>query len=408
MTNDDYVIKVENVSKKFSKSLRRSLALGSFDLLRNFLNIPTQQSRLRKSEFWALKDINFELKKGEILGVIGENGSGKSTLLRLLTGIFPPDTGKIEMRGEVGALIAVGAGFHPHMTGRENIYLNGTILGMKSDEIKQKFADIVDFADIGEFLDAPVATYSSGMKVRLGFSIAIHKIPEVLLVDEVLAVGDISFKKKCMEKIEQIKKDTSIIYISHDMNQVERICDKVIVMDKGQMYFYGDTHEAIDKYYNLTISRELEKSSDFMIIDSTGEIKNLEIVLKNKNGIPQNKFTFGEEIMFDFTFNSEKEFINPVLGFNIVSPEGLVIGNLKNTVFKNRDDKIKVGKNNFSILLKNNILLPNTYKLSFKWKTVKDSTLIEASGKKFSILSKPELIQYGGYVKFEFDWKSLN
>ena len=240
---NDVVLRVDNVSKKFCRNLKRSLWYGLQDLGRNMLGgkrtsttsvpakalakadpqleisdspitdvqspIPNNYSPitnnrnllpLRPSEFWALQNISFELKRGECLGLIGPNGCGKSTLLRLIAGIFPPDEGRISFRGRVGALIALGAGFHPHLTGRENVFLNGAILGLSQEEIKDKFSEIIEFAEIGDFLDAPVATYSSGMRVRLGFAVASVIEPDLLLIDEILAVGDRKFRAKCCFK----------------------------------------------------------------------------------------------------------------------------------------------------------------------------------------------------------------
>ncbi|NTW34197.1 MAG: ABC transporter ATP-binding protein, partial [Bacteroidetes bacterium] len=202
----------------------------------------------RKSEFWALNDISFELKRGEPLGLIGKNGSGKSTLLRLLNGIFPPDKGKITINGRIGGLIAVGAGFHPYMTGRENIFLNGAILGLTKSEIKQQMDSIIDFADIEEFIDAPVSTYSSGMSVRLGFAIAIHAIPDIVLLDEVFAVGDASFQSKCMGKINSIMNEKAVVFVSHSMYQIESLCKKVLWLEKGAVVEYGNTVEVINNY----------------------------------------------------------------------------------------------------------------------------------------------------------------
>ena len=197
----------------------------------------------------ANKDLSFDIEKGEIIGLIGPNGSGKTTLLRLINGIFPPDKGTVAIRGKMGALIAVGAGFHPHMTGRENIYLNGILLGMSKQEIKKKFREIVEFADIGDFIDAPVATYSSGMTVRLGFSIAIHSDPEILLADEVLAVGDLSFVLKCYRKIAEYReKGGSILLVSHGMQLIRNTCQKVMWIDRGKVKKYDNTQETCDKY----------------------------------------------------------------------------------------------------------------------------------------------------------------
>lgn len=186
----EFAIEVTNLRKKFCRSLKRGLLYGSTDVARAMVGFPQKDVNLRKGEFWALDDISFKLKRGESLGLIGANGCGKSTLLRLLTGIFPPDCGDIKIRGRMASLIAVGAGFHPHMSGADNIYLNGVLLGLSRQEIRAAFNEIVEFAEIGEFIHAPVSTYSSGMRVRLGFSIAVQSRPEILLVDEVMSVGD--------------------------------------------------------------------------------------------------------------------------------------------------------------------------------------------------------------------------
>jgi len=253
---NDPVVKVDNVSKKFCMNLRRSMVYGIVDLSKNLLGNRPDSITIRKDEFWALDNIRFELRRGEVLGLIGMNGSGKTTLLRLLAGIFPPDKGGIMIRGRVGALIAIGAGFHPHMTGRENIYLNGIILGMTREEIDAKFDDIVDFAAIKDFLDAPVSTYSSGMRVRLGFSIAVQMEPDVLLIDEVLAVGDMAFKAKCQRKISWlIKKGTTIILVSHDMNSIKKNCHRVLLLDRGKLVDSGEPKEIIDLYNAIAFER---------------------------------------------------------------------------------------------------------------------------------------------------------
>src|SRR4030042_3217494 len=186
--SSEIAIKVEHVSKKYCKSLKRSMLYGVQDIGRNMVGLSSRSDRLRKNEFWAVDDISFEVKRGETLGIIGPNGAGKTTLLKMLNGIFWPDKGKITMKGEFGALIEIGAGFHPLLTGRENIYINAAILGMKKKYVDEKFEDIIKFADIGDFIDTPVKFYSSGMFVRLGFAVAVHCEPDILLVDEVLAV----------------------------------------------------------------------------------------------------------------------------------------------------------------------------------------------------------------------------
>lgn len=199
--------------------------------------------------FWALQKINFEMQKGDRLGIIGRNGAGKSTLLKILSRIVEPTTGKITMRGRVSSLLEVGTGFHPELTGRENIYLNGAILGMSKNEIDRRFDEIVDFSEVEQFLDTPVKRYSSGMYVRLAFSVAAHLEPEIFVVDEVLAVGDTAFQKKCLNKMELIgSQGRTVIFVSHNMRTVQQLCNRALVLDKGRLAFSGSVEEATDHY----------------------------------------------------------------------------------------------------------------------------------------------------------------
>lgn len=255
----DIVLSLEGVSKKFCRKLKRSLLYGAVDVARSMAGIRFDTTRLRKEEFWALDDISFELRKGMSIGVVGTNGAGKSTLLRLITGIFAPDCGKVTVRGRVGSLISLGAGFHPHLTGRENIFLNGTIVGMTRDELHERYDDIIRFADIGEFIDTPVSTYSSGMRVRLGFSIAIHASPDILVIDEVLSVGDAQFMKKSYERIDSMihDRDVTAIVVSHNMGTIQRLCDNTLILNKGVMVFRGRTSEAISRYSEICLGEEV-------------------------------------------------------------------------------------------------------------------------------------------------------
>ncbi len=254
--NNILAVNVENVAKKYCKSLKRSMLYGIADIGRNILGLSSHPESLRKNEFWAVKKVSFELKKGEVLGIIGPNGSGKTTLLKMLNGIFWPDKGKITIKGRVGALIEVGAGFHPMLTGRENIYVNAAILGMTKKEVDKKFDDIVEFADIGGFLDTPVKFYSSGMFVRLGFAVAVHCKPDILLVDEVLAVGDEGFQIKCFNKIGELKKNgTTAILVSHNMHIISTFTEKVIFFNNGKAKYFNRVEDGIKEYTNLFISK---------------------------------------------------------------------------------------------------------------------------------------------------------
>lgn len=253
---NDVVLSARNVSKKFCRSLKRSMWYGLQDLGRDVFGVEGSGSsetpelpELRRDEFWALRNINFELRRGEIRGIIGRNGCGKSTLLRVLSGIFPPDRGTVLYRDRVTSLIALGAGFHPHLTGRENVYLNGTILGMTRREIQAKFEQITEFAEVGDFMEAPIAVYSSGMKVRLGFSVAVHLDPSILFVDEVLAVGDQAFKRKAQGRIlDLLTTGVSVLFVSHNLAQVARLCPTTMFLEDGEIVECGDSDTVIGNY----------------------------------------------------------------------------------------------------------------------------------------------------------------
>lgn len=225
------LVKVEGVSKKFCRNLKESLWYGLMDLGSELVGKRHDScNQLRQNEFWAVRDVSFELKRGECLGLIGRNGAGKTTLLRLLNGLIRPDLGRVEIHGRVGALIALGTGFNPILTGRENIYVNAAILGLSKGQTDAKLDEIIDFAEIGESIDAPVQSYSSGMQVRLGFAIATTIEPDVLILDEVLAVGDIRFRKKCYSAIGRIKKNCATIIVNHNLSHIAQMCDSGMVL----------------------------------------------------------------------------------------------------------------------------------------------------------------------------------
>ena len=292
--DDDIAIKVEHVSKKFSRSLKRSMLYGVKDIGRNALGMGSKPEILRKQEFWAVDDVSFEVKKGEALGLIGPNGSGKSTLLKMLNGIYWPDKGRIQIKGSVGALIQVGAGFHPMLTGRENIYTNAAILGMTKNETDDKFDDIIKFADIGDFLDTPVKFYSSGMYVRLGFAVAIHCEPDVLLVDEVLAVGDTGFKIKCLNKMYNLAQDIAIVFVSHGMPYVSRLCSDAVLLNHGKTAFYGDVNKAIEGYFNM-----FSDDQGKIVVETEGS-KITDIQVSAKKVGDYYELDYGEELTIEF------------------------------------------------------------------------------------------------------------
>lgn len=363
---DDIVLSVRGVSKKFCRNLRRSMLYGMQDLACNLLGlrgkrdygprttdygpkavgqgqqasgsvvrgpssvVPAEQpGDLRRDEFWAVRDVSFDLKRGETLGLIGANGSGKSTLLRVLNGIFPPDRGEVALRGRVGALIALGAGFHPHMTGRENIYLNGSILGMHREEIEAKIADIIAFSEIGSFIDAPVTTYSSGMYVRLGFAIAVAVEPDILLVDEVLAVGDLAFRAKCAERMRQlVDKGVALILVAHDMNAVQSTCRRALWMDKGRPRMSGSAADVIEAYMTemdrQTVAASLEELKKTG--RGTGDIDITKLVLRDGQGRVTDCIQPFDAMTIEIHYKSARRIESPYFWIGIGSEFGSVVG----------------------------------------------------------------------------------
>ncbi len=256
------IIRFENVSKRYNLGLTRtSLPTVISQWIRRSINHASDKP-IQDKYLWALKDVSFELQKGQSLALIGPNGAGKSTILKLLSKITIPTTGHIEVNGQLSALIELGAGFHPDLTGRENIYLNGTILGIKRQEIERRFDEIVAFSELERFIDTPVKRYSSGMAVRLGFAVASCIEPDILLVDEVLAVGDASFRQKCIERIKELlDHNTSLIFVSHSMELVKAVCDTAIYIEHGEVQQYGNSSEVIDLYNQVLDRRRALKLS---------------------------------------------------------------------------------------------------------------------------------------------------
>jgi lipopolysaccharide transport system ATP-binding protein len=257
MSSNDLAIAVRGVSKSYTIAHNAIQHTTAVEALIHKVRNPLE--RISKETFWALKDIAFEVKKGEVVGVIGRNGAGKSTLLKLLSRITEPTTGVIELYGRLGSLLEVGTGFHPELTGRENIFLNGSILGMTRKEIGRQFDAIVDFAEVEQFLDTPVKRYSSGMYVRLAFAVAAHLNPEILIVDEVLAVGDAEFQKKCLGAMKAVASSgRTVLFVSHQMQAINSLCTSAIYLDKGRVGYIGDVRSAIDHYMTVRQTQQLD------------------------------------------------------------------------------------------------------------------------------------------------------
>jgi lipopolysaccharide transport system ATP-binding protein len=252
-----WTIKAEGIGKKYHKG--SSLASKNFKevISQIFNRFSPDPSSHEENDFWALKDISFEINEGDRVGIIGRNGAGKSTLLKIISRITEPTCGRLEIMGKVSSLLEVGTGFHPELTGRENIFLNGSILGMKQSEIRMKLNKIIEFSEVGEFINMPVKHYSSGMYVRLAFSVAAHLDPYILVLDEVLAVGDAEFQKKCLKKVQEINEQgNTIIYVSHDHDTVKRLTNKALFLRKGEMVFWGDSAKAMEEYEKVAATQE--------------------------------------------------------------------------------------------------------------------------------------------------------
>jgi ABC-type polysaccharide/polyol phosphate transport system ATPase subunit len=284
------LVTVDHVSKKFCRNLRRSLWYGFKDIGTELMGRQRGHSQLRKGEFWCLSDVSLEVERGDTIGLIGPNGAGKTTLLRMLNGLIKPDAGRIEIRGRMQALIALGAGFSPILTGRENIYVNGSVLGITTAEIKRLFDGIVEFSGIEDFIDAPVQTYSSGMAVRLGFAIAAHLNPDILLVDEVLAVGDEGFQRKCLTKIGELKNSgTAIILVSHNMHTIATFADDVVLMDGGRHNRFDDVAEGIREYRALFVG---EQDADIQeVCTGNDDIRFFDVEISNRELRPGDSFS---------------------------------------------------------------------------------------------------------------------
>jgi len=323
---------------------------GVMDIGRNIFGLSSHSDRLRPDEFWAVDDVSFEVKRGETLGLIGPNGSGKTTLLKMLNGIFWPDKGKITTKGRVGALIAVGAGFHPMLTGRENVYISGAILGMSKTEVNKRFDAIVDFADIGDFLDSPVKHYSSGMFVRLGFAVAVHCEPDILLVDEVLAVGDRGFQIKCFRKMHELKKrdDVSIVLVSYDENTIRQYTKKSIVLNNGKMLFCGESEDAASLYINCLVREKVKDSSIGGNYFGNGIIKKVTFI--NSEGKETNAICTGEQLIIDIDYEVERKIINPIFGINFSNSYGAYVDGFVNSLDKVRLPDI-IGKGKVRIIV---------------------------------------------------------
>ncbi len=309
------IIEIRGLGKKYRIAHReRYLALR--DTLADFFKKPfsilggVSRPALLKEDFWALKDISFDVGQGEVVGIIGRNGAGKTTLLKILSRITYPAEGEIRLYGRVGSLLEVGTGFHPELTGRDNIYFNGSILGMRKKEIEKKFDEIVAFSGVEKFLDIPVKRFSSGMQVRLAFSVAAHLEPEILLVDEVLAVGDAEFQKKCLGKMKDVSgSGRTVLFVSHNMAAIRNLCSRTIMLENGRLSLDGDSETTISRYLNQNLAvgstisnKEIEAKLEGVINRGNPSIRLREIALLNEDGLACSSFNSDEAIKIRVTY----------------------------------------------------------------------------------------------------------
>lgn len=363
------MIRVHRLAKKYCRNLRSTVRYAAGEVLRATLGrTPIPSDLLRRDEFWALQDVDFQLRPGEALGVIGANGSGKSTLLKLLAGILEPDRGRIELHGRVGCLIELGAGFHPQLTGRENVFVNGAILGLSRREMNRRFDDIVAFAGVEEFLDTAVKYYSSGMFVRLGFAVAAHVEPEILLVDEVLSVGDLAFQARCLERMDSLRQaGTTFLFVSHDLSKVSRLCPQTLVLDRGRTAFLGNTAEAIDHYRVLSFQRagtEPEKSH------AGPELEILAVEVLDEHGSPRESFPFGATLRLRVRYLVHRAVDAAVFNLAVFTAADLrQCSGFRSDLDGLEPASLRAGEGTFDLVLTDCPLLPNQYLVSVTiWK----------------------------------------
>lgn len=403
------VIKVESISKRYRiglKEKRHDTLMGQIGhVLRSPLeNLRRLRSLTRfddddESVFWALRDINFEVQEGEVLGIIGHNGAGKSTLLKILSRITEPTSGEIRIRGRISALLEVGTGFHPDLTGRENIYMNGTILGMTRREIDRKLDEIIDFSGVEKYIDTPVKRYSSGMTVRLAFSVAAHLEPEILIIDEVLAVGDAEFQKKCLGKMESVAGEgRTVLFVSHNMPVIQTLCKRTILLKQGTLNHQGSTNEVISKY--LKSHQENKNNRKWILEETKAGCYFKEIEIQPLNGT---NFIMGEDLVIKSTIVSSFEMRQFQIGIKIFDENYNLITWLFNTDFHINYD-LKIGINYFFQIIKPYNLLPGIYYFTFyatynyghqNYDTVDEAIKIEVEPKDITGSGRPFLKNRG-------------
>jgi lipopolysaccharide transport system ATP-binding protein len=352
----DTAISVSRVSKCYTIGAQKDGSLRG-----TLAGMIGSKSANKQEEFWALNDVSFDIKKGEVIGIIGKNGAGKSTLLKILSQITKPTKGRIEISGRVASLLEVGTGFHPELSGRENIYLNGTILGMTRQEVKDKFDEIVAFSGVEKFIDTPVKYYSSGMYVRLAFAVAAHLEPEILIIDEVLAVGDAEFQKKCLGKMKEVSNEgRTVIFVSHNMAAVRALCDKGMVLENGKVAFIGSQDEAANFYFkDKTIHSRFLHLGELYEAPGSNTLRLLKVEVLPRNG---NILSLFSGVDFSIEFYCAKEKSNLDLTLELSTNEDMIV--FHKGVFLTVENDSKIGIYQVKISLPEQFLNIGTYKVT--------------------------------------------
>lgn len=383
-------IEIENLTKKFKMFASRNQSLKATVL---------QGERAKGDDFLALRDITFDIPEGKTFGLLGHNGSGKSTLLKCIARILEPNAGEVRTYGSMAAMLEVGSGFHPDLSGRENVYLNGSILGMSRREIDRKFDDIVDFSGVHDFIDQPVKNYSSGMYVRLGFSVAIHVEPEILLVDEVLAVGDMPFQEKCMDKFAEFRRaGRTVVVVSHGLEQMRTFCDEVAWLDHGQLVAVGDAMEVIDKYSDLGHGATSDEAGGSRF--GTGEIKIREIEWLVDGEKTDRRLKTRGRTVARFHYEASTAVDRPVFGLSIETQQGFQVWALQGRDAGFVPSRIEPGRGTFEVEIPRLPLRPGSYSLSTSVQDYTSAVNIDIwrDASQFEVLAPRSEAESGGVV----------
>ncbi len=412
--DSEIVLSVKGASKKFCRKLRRSLFYGVQDIATELMGIRRENENLRLEEFWALKDVSLELRRGEALGLVGANGSGKTTLLRIIAGVIKPDTGSVEVNGRLAPLIALGAGFNPILTGRENVRANMSILGLSKKEIDERFDAVVEFAEVGEAIDSPVQTYSSGMAARLGFSSAIHTEPDILLIDEVLSVGDVRFKVKCQRRLgELLQKGVAFIMVSHKSQLIMSVCSKSIYLSKGKAVTSGKTSDVVFQYEKDLFGLEKINSNGAMFMSEKPESKEIGfslsyLMFKDAQGNVLKSLVSGESANFCIGFKAYKKISNLNMRVKVKDPaaEGDIL------YLSNWNDQelfeVSVGEHEVQLQMPCVVLGPNTYNIFLIVRDGPINTLELFHDFVFEVKSQENMSQSIFYQPHTWELKSID